>query len=387
LLLTDISGAFDRVCTDYLVEKLKGAGVHPELVELLRSYLSPREAKVVVNGQESRAYTIENQVYQGTVLGPPLWNVFFSDVSAVISSEFTETKFADDLSAFRAFDSSIGQSEILDTMKDCQSGIHKWGKINRVSFDSTKEHCLILSKHTPQGDSFKFLGPLVDTKLVMAEEVDRIRGKACPKIKAILRTRGYYQTAAMIGQYKAHVLPHVEGTIGAIFHASTTQLNRVDRIQQCFLKELGVDDRCAFLEHNLAPSRLRRNIAALGFLHKVNLGKAHPHLRQFFPPTVVRSERPTRLSTKRHDRQITDFCDGSQTVQFQQSLFGMVKIYNLLPQAAVDAKDVKTFQRMLTNMAKQYCHHGRNFQDLYCSRQIRPEGLNSSGVLTAGFAL
>jgi len=152
------------------------------------------------------------------------------------------------------------------------------------------------------------------------------------------------------------------------------------------LKEVGIEERHAFLQHNLAPSRLRRNIAALGFLHKVNIGLAHPYFRQqLFPPTSTRSERPTRLSMNRHSRQIQDFCDGSQTLQFQQSLFGMVRVYNLLPQVVVDSKNVQAFQRLLTKMAKHYCQQERCFQNLFCSRQVRLEGLNTKGVITAGF--
>jgi len=387
LLLTDISGAFDKVCTAYLLQKLTDAGVHRALCQLLSSYLAPREAKVVVNGTGSAPYVIQDEVYQGTVLGPPLWNVFFADVSAYVGQQFTEAKFADDLSVFRSFDSHWGSGEILSMMENCQASIHDWGDVNRVTFDSSKEHRVILSKREPVGESFKFLGPQIDTKLVMSEEVERIRGKAYPKVRAILRTQGFYNTAGLIGQFKAHVLPHIEGSIGAIFHASTTQLRRVDSIQRFFLGEICVEDAQAFLMHNLAPSRLRRNIAVLGFLHKVNIGKAHPHLQRLFPHAQVRSERPTRLSVHRHNRQIEDFCDGSQTVQFQQSIFGMVKIYNRLPQAVVDAKSIQAFQRLLTKMAKNYCYEGHRFEDLYCSRQIRIEGLNNNGVITAGLRI
>ena len=41
-------------------------------------------------------------VYQGTVLGPTLWNLFFEDARAAINEVFfTEYVFADDLNAFR----------------------------------------------------------------------------------------------------------------------------------------------------------------------------------------------------------------------------------------------------------------------------------------------
>ena len=49
-------------------------------VDFLASYLAPRSAHVVVGNTRSQDFTIENSVFQGTVLGPILWNVFFSDV-------------------------------------------------------------------------------------------------------------------------------------------------------------------------------------------------------------------------------------------------------------------------------------------------------------------
>jgi hypothetical protein len=381
LLLSDISGAFDRVFTPYLINKLENAGVHASLVQFFSSFLAPREAKVVVNGKSSAPYCIKNQVYQGTVLGPPLWNVFFSDVSSAIQSSWTEAKFADDLNVFRAFDYGDDNGEILRELGVCQQSIHDWGRANRVTFDASKEHTVVLSKTEPFGDTFRFLGPLIDCKLTMAEEVDRIRGKACPKVKAILRTRMFYNIASLISQFKAHALPHIEGSIGAIFHASSTHLNRVDAIQSSFLRELGTSDGDAFLQYNLAPTKLRRNIAALGLLHKINLGKAPKAFQDFFPRAGQKVTRNTRLSTHRHTMQIHDYCDGSQAVQFQQSLFGLVKVYNLLPQMVVEKTTVKAFQTSLTKMARTYCEKGQCFHNLYCPRQMRLEGLDKNGLI------
>ena len=95
-------------------------------------------------------------------------------------------------------------------------------------------------------------------------------------------------------------------------------------IQRFFLRDMEVSDDDAFLMYNLAPTRLRRNIAALGFLHKSNIGMAHAWFKSFFPADAVRSGFPTRLSSNRHNKQIRGFCDGSQTFQFQLSLFGLV---------------------------------------------------------------
>ena len=97
--LGDITGAFDRVFKDYLLAKLCSAGVGDQFLNFLLSYLQPRRAVVVVEGVASDEFEIANQVFQGTVLGPPLWNTFFSDVTQPAASTGGDPSiFADDLS-------------------------------------------------------------------------------------------------------------------------------------------------------------------------------------------------------------------------------------------------------------------------------------------------
>ena len=70
--LSDISGAFDRVFKIYLLAKLYAVGVGSTYLNFLDAYLAPREGKVVVQGVSSDTFVLDNQVFQGTVLGPPL---------------------------------------------------------------------------------------------------------------------------------------------------------------------------------------------------------------------------------------------------------------------------------------------------------------------------
>ena len=105
--LSDISGAFDRVNMLYMLGKLHCAGVGPQFLKFLSSYLAPRRGQVIVQGARSELFEIANSVFQGTVLGPCLWNTFFADVS--VSAKSTggkEAMFADDLSVFSRIRSS-----------------------------------------------------------------------------------------------------------------------------------------------------------------------------------------------------------------------------------------------------------------------------------------
>ena len=50
---SDVSGAFDRVSVERLVDKLRSKGFHPRLIEVIKSWLQQRRAKVVVGGEMS----------------------------------------------------------------------------------------------------------------------------------------------------------------------------------------------------------------------------------------------------------------------------------------------------------------------------------------------
>ena len=128
IFLSDIAGAFDRVDSSKLVAKLRQLGVNDVFVDLLESYLRPRSAKVAVNGADSHEFELQNMLYQGTVLGPNLWNVFFADVHGPAEATgCKERKFADDLNAFKNFARNVSNDEILADLGLCQSSVHEWG--------------------------------------------------------------------------------------------------------------------------------------------------------------------------------------------------------------------------------------------------------------------
>ena len=162
IYLSDIAGAFDRVDRDILTEYLRQSGISQPMLRFLFSYLAPRAATVVVQGYESDSFTIEDEVFRRTVLGPPLWNIFFREIDDTIRRcLFRVAKFADDLTAYRNYVSSTCNSQILDDLKECQLASHQWGSTRRVSFDASKEHFCILHKLNGTGETFRLLGVLV----------------------------------------------------------------------------------------------------------------------------------------------------------------------------------------------------------------------------------
>ena len=82
---SDVSGAFDRVSRERLMKKIALTGLHTNLAGFLASWLSDRASQVVLGGATSTAEVLANSVFQGTVLGPPLWNAFFGDARRALA--------------------------------------------------------------------------------------------------------------------------------------------------------------------------------------------------------------------------------------------------------------------------------------------------------------
>ena len=158
----------------------------------------------MMEGITSDTFEISNTVFQGTVLGPPLWNTFFSDVALTVDAcpgSAEPSLFADDLSIFQKFDRLENDEAVLSTVRRNRERVHKWGRVNRVIFDPSKEHEVILHPIFGSGEPFKLLGCLIDCKLIMNQAIDKILAQIRPKVAAILRTRRYYNTAELIDQF------------------------------------------------------------------------------------------------------------------------------------------------------------------------------------------
>ena len=111
---SDVSSAFDRVDSDLLLTKLESSGLNDKLIGVIRSWLRQRASFVIVNCNICEAMHLLNIAYQGTVWGPPLWNVFFGDcVCSISCCGFDVVVYADACNAFPCFLRQIANDAVL----------------------------------------------------------------------------------------------------------------------------------------------------------------------------------------------------------------------------------------------------------------------------------
>ena len=351
-----------RVCA-----KLDAAGIHPLVTRVLAAWLAPRSAHVIVNGQASVIVPMRDMVYQGTALGPPLWNTYFAGASCAVGDVgFEQVAYADDLNSCWGIPRQICDAGAFALRRACQQALHCWGRGNAVAFDPSKESMHILSRRDAVGPNFTLLGTEFDCKLVMDDAVRSVVTQANCKLRMLLRTQRFHNDADLVLLFKSHILSFIEFRTAALPHASTSVLEPLDAVQRRFLQSVSATELEALVHFKLAPLHCRRDMAMLAVIHRTLLGDGPRVFERFFQRDSA--PLPPR-APRRHDRHVRDPCQLHWPDYATRSALGAVKIYNLLPDSIVSAENVHVFQRRLQKLVIFHARSDANWSSLFSWRQ------------------
>ena len=121
-MFLDISKAFDRVWHDGLLFKLEKNGVSGNLFQLIKSFLSGRFQRVLLNGQTSDWETIQAGVPQGSILGPLFFLIYINDLTDNLNCNVK--LFADDTTLYDILETANvlnnDSRKIRELVKQCK---------------------------------------------------------------------------------------------------------------------------------------------------------------------------------------------------------------------------------------------------------------------------
>jgi len=173
----------------------------------------------------------------------------------------------------------------------------------------------------------------------MEDAVRSLTGKVKWKLQMLLRSRWSFSVEDLVIQYKQQVLSYIEYRTPAIYHATKTVLGRLDKLQENFLRELGITKAAALMEFKFAPLSMRRDIALLGLLHRSAIGEGPAHFREHF----IRRHGSLKLADPH--------ADGKESLLMRRSIWGLIRVYNKLGGCAA-CTTVKDFQCLLQERAR-----------------------------------
>ena len=214
----DLSKAFNSICHNLLLAKLRAYGVGEEAIDFLHSYLSGRKQRMKVNGIFSDWPTGVLWRSSRQPPGPLLFNVFINDLNFSVQLSSLRL-YADDTTAYSS-NTDISALE-LSLNKDLEN-LSSWFVSNYLSVNSKRTQATILDKHSHEpalhiGDSvieiigfLNILGVCIDDKLSFKDHLSTVLRNVYAKVGALRRLRKLVYADISLMLYMAYILPHLD---------------------------------------------------------------------------------------------------------------------------------------------------------------------------------
>ena len=116
--------AFDKVPKLRLLAKLEAKGIQGQILKWIEAWLTDRTQTVRVGTAESTCSAVESGVPQGSVLGPPLFNIFIDDIDNEASQVDMIKKFADDTKGLKV----VKNVQDRDSLQNTLDNLARWAK-------------------------------------------------------------------------------------------------------------------------------------------------------------------------------------------------------------------------------------------------------------------
>ncbi|CAB3388739.1 Hypothetical predicted protein [Cloeon dipterum] len=139
-IFLDWAKAFDKVPHQRLLSKLQHHGIDGAALEWLKNFLVGRSQFVRFGGARSEPCVVSSGVVQGSVLGPLLFNVYVSDLPAVVKTNLVQ--YADDCTIFR----EVTSQDDVDELQEDLALIDIWCVNNGMQLNAKKCVAMDLSR-------------------------------------------------------------------------------------------------------------------------------------------------------------------------------------------------------------------------------------------------
>ena len=248
VIYLDFAKAFDKVDFSVLLKKLDKLGVRGKVGRWIKSFLTDRTQRVVVNGVKSKSTAVRSGVPQGSVLGPVLFLVLISDIDSDILEAFVSS-FADDTRVGKI----IRDEDDCKILQDVLEKIYEWAEVNNMLFNSDKFECLRYGtredlkalpykanngQQISEKESLRDLGVTVDSDGSFASHIDKIVIKSRQIVAWVLRTFTSRSAETLSVLWKSLILPHLDYCCQLWCPRKAGKIQKLESVQQAFTRRI-----------------------------------------------------------------------------------------------------------------------------------------------------
>lgn len=247
LISFDVKGAYNGVCEERLIQRMRARGLPEKLLRWVEAFCSNRTATIVVNGQSSETQNLPQAgLPQGSPFSPIAYLFFNADlVQRQIDANGGAIAFVDDFTAWTtgptAHSNRDGIAAIIESALE-------WERRSGATFEADKTSIIhfthnelkadklptnVKGQMVQPNDHVKILGVIMDSKLKYRQHIARAASKGLEAAMELKRLRGL--SAATARQlFTATVAPTIDYASNVWMHACKDKLigpiNRVQRM-------------------------------------------------------------------------------------------------------------------------------------------------------------
>jgi hypothetical protein len=326
LVSFDVKGAYNGVCKERLLERMKARGIPNRLVKWVDAFCSERTASVVVNGHTSEQQALAQAgLPQGSPLSPVAFLFFNADlVQRRISNNSGSIAFVDDYSAWVTGPTAESNRDGIQSIINYAL---EWEKRSGATFEVDKTSVIhftriaerdsdspfaIRGNDVKPKENVKLLGVIMDQALRFKEHIAGVAAKGLTAAMCLKRLKmASPQTARQL--FTATVTPTMDYASNVWSHAcKTKEATWIERAQRIGAQAITggfrtVATAVAEAEASVQSFRERHAQAASRFwIRTQTLPRTHPLTclklklnRRYASPMQKLASTMSRLDTKR----------------------------------------------------------------------------------------
>ena len=343
--------AFDTVPHNRLLKKLTGYGINDQTRQWIKSFLSGRRQRVVINGEYSDWAPVSSGIPQGSILGPLLFVIYINDLPSMVESSML--LFADDTKMYGEIKDENDNTKIQQDINQMEQWSDRWllkfhpDKCKVMTIGTEDQHVYTMNNQPLQHtDEEKDLGVVIDSKLKFETHINT-KVATANKIMGIIRRSFTYLDSTIFSRlFKSLVRPHLEYAY-PVWHPTLKKTKvQIEKVQRRATKQLPC---CAGLEYN---ERLRKlDLPCLLYrklrgdmieVYKMTSGKYDDDIQ---PPLSLKEDLNLRQTRGNSKKLRKEMCNKL----VKSNYFGnrVTNFWNDLPESVIQAPSVRAFESRL----------------------------------------
>ena len=357
IIYLDFAKAFDKVPHERLLAKLKSCGIDGTVLSWIRSWLTDRRQRTVLNGRHSSWSAVASGVPQGSVLGPLLFIIYIEDIDSCASLISCINKFADDTKISQPI--SDPDSHLI--LQDCLNKLADWANKWCMSFNEGK--CTVLhtgprnplNKYTLNGIELasttreKDVGIHMTPNLKPSDHCSIVAGRARHILGQISRSFHFRDRKTFLKLYTTYVRVHMEFAVPAWSPWQLGDIRKLEAVQQQAVNMISGLQGSTYEEKlsELGLQTLHERRVKFDMVETFKIVKGFsnsPHTRWFtlVGETIGRETRNRSYS----DNIVIKRCNGEVRRNFFSQRVG--ELWNSLPDAIKNSPSINSFKKNYT---------------------------------------